>query len=380
MPLQIFRKKITILNSLTAKIPTTKFFPQLEGLRAYAILFVVMVHWQVAGNSMEYWIRWAGTWGINYFFVLSGFLIGSILLNEKAQYDAHPESSAGHFLKVFYMRRILRIFPIYYLLVLFLLLIRFPGFITDLYPWLLLYGANIYIFFHGWIWPLSHLWTLSVEEHFIILFPFIIFFVPKRLTVYAVVWVGILGIVCRTVLYLYKQEFYAIFTFSSFDALALGVLLAYFKMKNITIPYLKTITLLAFLLYVYLPLPSFMYFTGKTLMHVIIPSAAIFSLGIVFYASSENRKPSVLTILIQNKITLYIGKIGYGLYVYHLLIPDLRNYLLRVTGLTISALPTVYTFDILLLLSLASLSFYIIEKPIYSLKKHFQYNYLKQAD
>ncbi len=359
------------------KTPSPKFFPQLEGLRAFAILFVIMAHWQNDGNPYEYWIRWAGVWGITYFYVLSGFLIGNIILKEKDELQKNTNYSVWNVLKIFYIRRILRIFPIYYLLLIVLLIIGFPNFISDIYPWLFLYGSNIYIFLHGWIWPITHFWTLSVEEHFIIIFPLIILFVPGRFTLKAIIIIALSGILCRTILYLCKQEFYSIFTFSCFDSLAIGALLSYLKIRNITIPFLKTIMIAAFILYLFLPLPSFLYFTGKTLLKVAVPSAAIFSLGIIFFTSQENGIRNFTRHLFENKIALYIGKIGYGIYLFHLLIPDLRIYLLNVSGISISSLPLLYLIDTILLMIIATASFYLIENPIYSLKKHFQYKYLK---
>lgn len=364
------------MKSTPSNIRSDKFFPQLEGLRAFAIFFVVAAHWQLENNQYEYWIRWAGTWGITYFFVLSGFLIGSILLKEKAQLEKKGDATVWQILKIFYARRILRIFPIYYLLLTVLLIINYPHFISKVSPWLFLYAGNIYIFLHGWIWPLTHLWTLSVEEHFILIFPLIILLTPTRYTLHAIIITGISGILCRAGLYLFKQEYYIVFTLSSFDSLAIGALLSYIKLRNISIPYIKTVIAAAFFLYIFLPLPNFMYFTGKTLLKEIIPSAAIFSMGIIFFVSKGKGINNFSKYILENEIALFIGKIGYGLYLFHLLIPDLRVYLLRISGYSVSSIHLIYILDTTLLLALASISYYLVEKPIYSLKKHFQYKHL----
>ncbi len=100
---------------------THKFLPQLEGLRAFAILAVIVAHWQADGNPYEYWIRWAGVFGITYFFVLSGFLIGGIVLKENELLVQKNSKTIWLLLKVFFARRALRIFPIYYLTIIILL-------------------------------------------------------------------------------------------------------------------------------------------------------------------------------------------------------------------------------------------------------------------
>ena len=127
---------------------SSAFLPQLEGLRAYAILFVIIAHWQVDGNAYEYWIRWAGVWGITFFYVLSGFLIGNIVLKENENLKDKTLKTMLPVLKVFYIRRMLRIFPIYYLTIFVLLIIGFPLCIDKVFPWLFFHASNLYIFFH----------------------------------------------------------------------------------------------------------------------------------------------------------------------------------------------------------------------------------------
>jgi len=361
------------LEDKTVNTTPTKFFPQLEGLRAFAIVFVVMAHWQPDGNPYEYWIRWAGYWGINYFFVLSGFLIGQILLKENDRLKANEQATAWQSLKVFYMRRILRIFPTYYLLIAILLFIGFPAFIYKMYPWLLLYGSNFYIFQHGFSWPLTHLWTLAVEEHFYLVFPLLIFFIPKRFVIHAILLFGITGAIFRCCMYLLKVDMYSMLTPSWFDVLAIGVLLAYIKVNSIAIPYWKAILLLSLALYAFLPLPHFLYFKGRTFLNVLIPSSALLSMGIIWFASKGIQGP--VKYLLENKVALYIGKIGYGLYLYHLLIPDLVFFIFGKLHYIPDDMNMIYMIEAIVLLTIASLSYYAIEKPLYSLKKHFVFGY-----
>lgn len=157
----------------------------LDGLRALAICLVLFHHYsQKMGNtglgdqfffnlSNSAWI------GVDLFFVLSGFLITGIL------YDAKGSPS---YFRTFYIRRSLRIFPIYYvmLLVIFVILPFFQHSIVDSYTlanqkWFWLYGSNYLTALKAW--PdiaVAHLWSLAIEEHFYLLWPVVVFFGNKR--------------------------------------------------------------------------------------------------------------------------------------------------------------------------------------------------------
>jgi peptidoglycan/LPS O-acetylase OafA/YrhL len=141
-----------------------------------------------------------GLWGVDLFFVLSGFLITGIL------YDA--KGSEGYF-KNFYMRRTLRIFPLYYG-VLFLLLFAIPRSFAasldpalletrDAGPWLLTYLTNVFIartneFSIPYV---SHFWSLAVEEHFYLFWPFLIGFFSRVQAMRACVLLALFSLVLR---------------------------------------------------------------------------------------------------------------------------------------------------------------------------------------
>ena len=123
-----------------------------------------------------------GSYGVELFFVLSGFLITGIL------YDAHNKP---HYFRNFYMRRILRIFPLYYgvlALVFFVAplipLLRGPtlDYLVDRQAWAWLYAVNIYIAKHGeWSFSyLDHFWSLAIEEHFYLFWPLVVFLLARR--------------------------------------------------------------------------------------------------------------------------------------------------------------------------------------------------------
>jgi peptidoglycan/LPS O-acetylase OafA/YrhL len=156
-------------------------YPALDGLRGVAIIAVIIYHNFPYGNSLFGWL------GVDLFFVLSGFLITGILMKSVQQ-----ETKKG-FLKNFYIRRILRIFPLYYLF-LFVFLFLFPT-LGILKNEVLEYQEDKwwFIFYlQNWLFTnnipenslfLNHFWSLGVEEQYYMLWPLIILLVrkPKRL-------------------------------------------------------------------------------------------------------------------------------------------------------------------------------------------------------
>ena len=136
--------------------------PALDGLRALAVLLVLWTHTPLTLQHPELaaWSAFVqpGYLGVDVFFVLSGFLITRILLSEKAR--AVP-------LWKFMLRRAVRIFPAYYLLV---GLVAAFAWTPDV-PWCALYLGNVFYPAFGHAGLLQHSWSLCVEEHFYLLWP-----------------------------------------------------------------------------------------------------------------------------------------------------------------------------------------------------------------
>jgi peptidoglycan/LPS O-acetylase OafA/YrhL len=170
-----------------------RHIPALDGLRGIAILLVMAFHFGWAAPAVGrpakalVFLTNFGWTGVDLFFVLSGFLITGILLDSK---------EAPRYFRNFYARRVLRIFPLYYgvLVVTLVVLPRIvsydsPGLrlVLQSQGWLWAYSANISVALrHGvWIWNpgwlrLGMLWSLAVEEHFYLVWPLLVFLLSRR--------------------------------------------------------------------------------------------------------------------------------------------------------------------------------------------------------
>lgn len=146
--------------------------PSLNGLRALAIFLVLLAHLSLVRSTpvpLADALRHLGNGelGVRLFFVISGFLITWLLLKEK-------EKNGSVNLRRFYIRRFLRIFPVFYFYLAFVFLIgKFTGWEVDRTVLLgsLLYLQNFY--FWGSDWLVAHSWSLAVEEQFYILWPWL---------------------------------------------------------------------------------------------------------------------------------------------------------------------------------------------------------------
>jgi peptidoglycan/LPS O-acetylase OafA/YrhL len=273
-------------------------------------------------------------------------------------------------LKQFYFRRFLRIFPIYYLFLIALLILNVDN-LRNSFLWHFLYLSNIYFFIANcWQGSISHLWTLAVEEQFYMIWPWLILLIPSRHILKTIVLFIIVAIIYRFTANLYLNFFSRLLTPACFDAFGLGALLAWQDHSgggnNVLWKILdqrKIILIVSIIFYLFLT-----YVIPKELGTIIKPALlkfviSVISLALISLAIGENSK--FMQSVFGNKPVVYIGKISYGIYLYHNIF----------TSFTIDGLNPVLMFAVktCLLLALSTVSWFLIEKPLISLKRYFAY-------
>lgn len=349
---------------------------QIDGLRCFAVLGVLVCHFLRFDNEIINRIPFGQ--GVNLFFVLSGYLITKILLVNKQQIS-EGNTSLKTVVKSFFFRRSIRIFPIYYITIIFLMIINFQN-IWDVWEWLLTYTTNFYIAnsHHPYSGSFSHLWSLAVEEQFYLIWPFIILFLPKKHIEKFIVGLILSSLIFKIALHangVWSTAINAI-TLGCADALGFGALIAYWSMYRpswlTAINRWKVIVLFSFLPYV------FFIIYPRSYEWMIIPMDnfifSVFAFFVVIKASQQ-KYVGVVKFLFENKVAIRIGKISYGIYLYHLFMPDLYNKFIQWFPGTFSSesgirIPFLFIASIVI----AQISWLLVEKPINRLKAKYAYS------
>jgi peptidoglycan/LPS O-acetylase OafA/YrhL len=160
-----------------------RYFAKIDSLRFIAALMVLISHWLYYFPEVRAFNL--GEMGVDLFFTISGFLITLQLLDFKEK-AAENNLGNGSVFKEFYIRRALRILPLYYLVVICSAAFN-QGEIREAFIWNMTFTSNFYIMkVEHWPSIFSHFWSLSVEEHFYLFWPFIILFVKNKLLPYVI--------------------------------------------------------------------------------------------------------------------------------------------------------------------------------------------------
>jgi peptidoglycan/LPS O-acetylase OafA/YrhL len=361
----------------------TGYLIQLDGLRFVAVALVLVDHWLAEVNTIPF-----GPLGVTLFFVLSGFLITRILLVSKEK-NQHTKGGLANYLKKFYIRRTLRIFPIYYLTIAVLYILNVPP-VRDTLGWCLLYATNIYIAVNQhWMGVIDHFWSLAVEEQFYIFFPFVIFFIPRRWLVSFLIAMSILSVLLRFYFYYAGYEWMVNYVSmpTSLDSFGLGGLMAWMQLSR---PELFArvfrhsiwiwLGMLGWGLVVYWSKtePEIHNVANDVIDRLVSSILCFFLIGKAVLGFDGFMKW-----FLENPVSNYLGKISYGLYVYHNFIynhyhtqaghPTMR--LLHKFQSWLPGIAHTLTFQMafffVLTAGLAALSWHMIENPINSLKDRY---------
>ncbi|WP_315819844.1 acyltransferase [Paraflavitalea speifideaquila] len=219
------------------------FIKELDTFRFIAVVLVIVSHW-VPDSVMNKLPN--GFMGVTFFFGLSGFLISHNLLVVRKQIDEEHKSTPRKALINFYLRRTLRIFPLYYLVII-LLYVANKNIFDGNTIWFVTYSSNILFFIkQSWQGMLSHFWSLAVEEQFYLVWPIVILFVPIRymlrlfiITIASsITYKLIMAAFCPTLFYP------DLLPIGAFDSFGLGAILAYKYVYKRTFRILDTRNLL----------------------------------------------------------------------------------------------------------------------------------------
>jgi len=355
--------------------------PQLDGLRAIAVAAVAVSHW--TPNFLIGIVPW-GT-GVQLFFVLSGFLITGILLRSRPAVVGLP---MGQVLRVFYARRFLRIFPLYYG-VLALALIFSVGPIREDWPWHVSYLSN-WLYAregHGGILvdPFLHFWSLSVEEQFYLFWPFVALVAGRR-ALFVILLASIVGsMACRLAIAHFATGIVSLryLTPCCLDALAVGGLVAHVKhyRGNLAVGRLAWwLAAIGFLGLVFSTIPLARLTNSADAHRVGHTFLVVFYGAIVAWAALGLRwlPGQILTFAPMR----YLGKISYGLYVYHYFAPYIVQAAARHFGWDslLQSTPALLVTYTVFSVAVSVLSWHLYELPLNRLKRHFAYPARSKAE
>ena len=352
-----------------------KYMKQLDGLRAIAIFAVTYTHYL----PEKYWlfgIYWGGV-GVRLFFVLSGFLITAILLKCR-QYVNTGNQTTLSVLRQFYIRRFLRIFPLFYLTLTLTAILNIPP-VRETIIWHILYLSNILSAKQGyWSENVSHFWSLAVEEQFYLIWPWLIIFLAQKFLLPIIITLLFFGPLFRlTGIFLGWNEIVVdALTPAVIDTLGFGALLAYLRYRgksSFTSVFTNACILMG------LPLFFILQFLKQTDYYSILSSVfGNTALGLIFtwlIARTSQGFRGLLGQVLEFPSIVYIGKISYGIYVIHTFTPTLLNTVLHHFGLSGYShyWGVIYLLSPVTTIVLAMISWHIFEKPINNIKKFFPY-------
>jgi peptidoglycan/LPS O-acetylase OafA/YrhL len=356
------------------------WYPGLDGVRGIAVFLVFTIHYvpRLLGN-----IGWTG---VIIFFVLSGFLITGVL------YDNRNEP---HRFRNFYIRRTLRIFPLFYFIWLCIFVTAFffherwrpllglwPAYLGNYARFIAGTSAVDRIWTSHFAFEIGHFWSLAIEEQFYLLWPLVVFRVnDRRVLIRICIAVMLAVLLLRSVLvlvlpaHLVQLGFLYRMTFAQADAFLLGGLLA-LLMRG--------------------PAEAAVPRWGGKLLAIAVPALVIawlFNGGIHLQPITENsrwvgaygftlldlisaglilgslHRGSILFHFFSLRPLRVLGRYSYGFYVYHVIIYQ------PLVGFVLNRWPVphalLYTVDFFIILGVSALSYHILEMPFLRLKRRF---------
>ena len=361
--------------------------PQLDALRTLAVASVAWVHW--APTRYHFGLPW-GT-GVQLFYVLSGFLITGILLDVAPRAELLSMSQRLGIWRRFYARRILRIFPLFYAVLAVTLVLGIDP-IARTWHWHAAYLSNFY-YFHLGHWgeprePFRHLWSLSVEEQFYLVWPFLMLLAPRRAVWKILAAVIVLAPVFRAAvgLAIANPPMANALPLSCLDALGIGSLLSYavrFPIGGVK----RAESLARWCLLVGLCGSALAGVVGHSRFENLFTDSVGHTCLVLLYGAVVYRAfagfRGIAGRVLEWPVLVYPGKISYGVYVMHLFVPLATVYAANQMGMggaLAASFPLQLAVNTLVTVMLAALSWHLFELPLNNLKRFFPYAAAERAE
>ena len=320
-----------------------------DGIRAIAVILVIVGHANITAPLLrtDYPALYgmvAASRGVDIFFVLSGFLITTLLLNERLKHGRVD-------LRNFFIKRAFRLLPLYYLFCAMVIAMTIAA--NTSYKWgglayLLPNVANFTPHEYGSAMT-NHMWSLSVEWHFYLFWPFVFVMMAKYGKIgHATALTALIG---ACVVVFENAPHYAVWTIPAAVPIITGALAAILLDDRDTVPWSL------------LPLGLSLY-AAPSLMHFPFAASVVRSAGVAFILIWIYRHQSSTVVrCLEISPLRFIGLISYGLYVWHAFLMGTGPY--RATG---QNWPPTQEVGFVLLLLIAPLSYYGFERPVQSIQ------------
>ena len=353
------------------------FLPGLNGLRAIAAIAVVISHTTLAMKSFG--LNWSpfgtnpngspkgyllASYGVTIFFVLSGFLITYLLMLEKEKKEIN--------IKAFYVRRILRIWPLYYLyiaLVLVTILVVKSGNVNwNSLVYYIFFTANIPFIFNFAIPYLDHLWSIGVEEQFYLFWPWLIRKIKKNVVQFLIAIILIFNLIRVVLWFFFPGSFSAIFSIvNRFDCMMIGGVgaILYFNKSKIFLTFFdnKKAQFIAVLILMLLVINKFH-------TNAIVDTFIVSIVSLTIIVGQINTKNRLVNL--NHSVFDFFGKISFGIYIYHpLIIFYLSKFIKNLNLKEGYKIGLVYAMVLFITVLIAYLSYTLYELRFIKLKNKF---------
>lgn len=340
-----------------------RYFNRIDGLRAIAVGAVMLSHY--VPFQYQLGIPWGG-FGVNLFFVISGFLITRILRTARQQ----PLAKG---LLIFYWRRFLRIFPLYYFCLLWISVLGWGGMdfsANSLWHWA--YASNWKFWLDGqWGGVISHFWSLAVEEQFYLIWPLLFLSTGNERTGFRfAISLVVIGLSYRVFAFstsLGDTRMWDLLTPACLEPLGLGAILAH-QWKSRSPKFLgRSFSVVSFTLLLSIGLTHIEILSPEWRYHMFV----VWCVLLIWFVCRANW--TILDWFILHPVIRYIGMISYGLYVWHnfMGVPwyGIADYLSFPDGITYG-IPGILGKSMLTVL-FATATWYGFEKPLLRYKSWF---------